>query len=114
MELARNAMRSNIQDMSNKEYDAFIKKMLKEADSDAEAGKIKTMYDKIRAGKSLEKDMDSRLKGISRKGDEMYQTVKRSANARGGKIMGYAHGTPKGGVKKMSSCRGRKAMGNKD
>jgi hypothetical protein len=34
--------------------------------------------------------------------------------AKGGKIMGYAHGTPKGGVKKMSSCRGRKAMGNKD
>ena len=29
--------------------------------------------------------------------------------AKGGKIMGYAHGTPKGGVKKMSSCRGRKA-----
>lgn len=34
--------------------------------------------------------------------------------AKGGKIMGYAHGTPKGGVKKMSSCRGRKAQGNKD
>jgi len=85
MELARNAMRSNIQDMSNKEYDAFIKKMLKEADSDAEAGEIKTMYDKIRAGK-----------------------------AKGGKVPGYAYGTKKGGVKKMSSCRGRKAQGNKD
>ena len=36
------------------------------------------------------------------------------SKAKGGKIMGYAHGTPKGGVKKMSSCRGRKAMGNKD
>lgn len=38
----------------------------------------------------------------------------RYGKAKGGKIMGYAHGTPKGGVKKMSSCRGRKAMGNKD
>jgi hypothetical protein len=34
--------------------------------------------------------------------------------AKGGKVRGYAYGTPKGGVKKMSSCRGRKAMGNKD
>jgi len=82
MELARNAMRSNIQDMSNKEYEEFIEKMLKEADSDAEAGEIKTMYDKIRGAK---------------------------AKAMGGKVPGYAHGTPKGGVKKMSACKGRKA-----
>ena len=34
--------------------------------------------------------------------------------AKGGKVPGYAYGTSKGGVKKMSSCRGRKAMGNKD
>jgi len=34
--------------------------------------------------------------------------------AKGGKVPGYRYGTPKGGVKKMSSCRGRKAMGNKD
>lgn len=80
MELARNAMRSNIQDMSNQEYEEFIKKMLKEADSDAEAGEIKSMYDKIRGAK-----------------------------AKGGKVPGYAHGTPKGGVKKMSACKGRKA-----
>ena len=80
MELARNAMRSNIQDMSNQEYEEFIKKMLKEADSDAEAGEIKTMYDKIRGAKT-----------------------------KGGKVPGYRYGTPKGGVKKMSACKGRKA-----
>jgi len=85
MELARNAMRSNIQDMSNQEYEQFIEKMLKEADSDAEAGEIKTMYDKIRGAK-----------------------------AKGGKVPGYRYGTPKGGVKKMKPCRGRKAQGNKD
>lgn len=34
--------------------------------------------------------------------------------AMGGKVPGYAYGTKKGGVKKMSSCRGRKAIGNKD
>ena len=87
MELAKNAMRSNIQDMSNQEYEEFIKKMVKEADSDAEAGEIKTMYDKIRGAK---------------------------AKAMGGKVPGYRYGTPKGGVKKMKSCRGRKAQGNKD
>lgn len=38
----------------------------------------------------------------------------KEAKAKGGKIKGYAYGTPKGGVKKMSSCRGRKAQGNKD
>ena len=80
MELARNAMRSNIQDMSNQEYEEFIKKMLKEADSDAEAGEIKTMYDEIRGAKAM-----------------------------GGKVPGYRYGTPKGGVKKMSACKGRKA-----
>jgi hypothetical protein len=85
MELAKNAMRSNIQDMSNQEYEEFIEKMLKEADSDAEAGEIKTMYDKIRGAK-----------------------------AKGGKVPGYRYGTPKGGVKKMKPCRGRKAQGNKD
>jgi len=85
MELAKNAMRSNIQDMSNQEYEEFIEKMLKEADSDAEAGEIKTMYDKIRGAKAM-----------------------------GGKVPGYRYGTPKGGVKKMKPCRGRKAQGNKD
>jgi hypothetical protein len=38
----------------------------------------------------------------------------RYSKAKGGKVPGYAYGTPKGGVKKMSSCRGRKAQGNKD
>ena len=36
------------------------------------------------------------------------------AVARGGKVRGYRYGTPKGGVKKMKPCRGRKAQGNKD
>ena len=31
------------------------------------------------------------------------------AVARGGKVRGYRSGTPKGGVKKMSACKGRKA-----
>ena len=31
------------------------------------------------------------------------------AVARGGKVRGYRYGTPKGGVKKMSACKGRKA-----
>ena len=117
MELARNAMRSNIQDMSNKEYDAFIKKMLKEADSDAEAGRIKTMYDKIRA-----KGRMAAAANMARAADpsgrlsdqDVKQQMKRTGNARGGKIRGYRYGTPKGGVRKMVSCRGRKAMGNKD
>ena len=34
--------------------------------------------------------------------------------AKGGKVPGYAYGTPKDGVRRMASCRGRKAMGNKD
>jgi len=80
MDSAKQIMQSNIQDMDDKEYAAFISRMLQQAESDAEAGKIKTMYDKIRAGK-----------------------------AKGGKVRGYAYGTKKGGVKKMSSCRGRKA-----
>ena len=39
---------------------------------------------------------------------------KEGALAKGGKVRGYRYGTPKGGVRKMVSCRGRKAMGNKD
>ena len=34
--------------------------------------------------------------------------------AMGGKVPGYAYGTPKDGVRRMASCRGRKAIGNKD
>ncbi len=32
----------------------------------------------------------------------------------GGKVRGYAYGTPKDGVRRMASCRGRKAIGNKE
>jgi len=88
MDSAKQIMQSDIQDMSDKEYNMFLNRMLQQAESDAEAGQIKTMYDKIRAGGK--------------------------AKAKGGKVRGYAYGTRKGGVKKMSSCRGRKAMGNKD
>jgi hypothetical protein len=34
--------------------------------------------------------------------------------AKGGKVRGYAYGTSKDGVKRVASCRGRKAMGSKD
>ena len=88
MDSAKQIMQSDIQDMSDKEYNMFLNRMLQQAESDAEAGQIKTMYDKIRAGGK--------------------------AKAKGGKVRGYAYGTKKGGVKKMSSCRGRKAMGNKE
>jgi hypothetical protein len=88
MDSAKQIMQSDIQDMSDKEYNMFLNRMLQQAESDAEAGQIKTMYDKIRAGGK--------------------------AKAKGGKVRGYAYGTKKGGVKKMASCRGRKAMGNKD
>jgi hypothetical protein len=83
MDSAKQIMQSDIQDMSDKEYNMFLNRMLQQAKSDAEAGQIKTMYDKIRAGGK--------------------------AKAKGGKVRGYAYGTKKGGVKKMSSCRGRKA-----
>jgi len=33
----------------------------------------------------------------------------RYGKATGGKVPGYRYGTPKGGVKKMSACKGRKA-----
>ena len=46
--------------------------------------------------------------------DARAKAIAGQSKAKGGKIPGYAYGTKKGGVKKMSSCRGRKAMGNKD
>jgi hypothetical protein len=57
----------------------------------------------IEAGLTKDQIEDARSKAIAGQ-----------SKAKGGKIKGYAHGTHKGGVKKMSSCRGRKAMGNKD
>ena len=41
--------------------------------------------------------------------DQIKEVRGEEAKAMGGKVRGYAHGTPKGGVKKMSACKGRKA-----
>ena len=92
MELARNAMKA----LSPKKpsYDEVVSRVMdfarKEEMSDADTSRF----------------LKSQLKKFG------YEV--REQKAKGGKIRGYAHGTPKGGVKKMSSCRGRKAQGNKD
>ena len=88
MEMARNVIRSRVQDMSDSEYNAMLRDLMRTADNDVEAGKIKTMYDKMRAAGESAPSATVRKK------------------ARGGKIKGYRYGTPKGGVK---ACRGRKA-----
>ena len=92
MEMARNVIRSRIQGMSDSEYNAHIRDLLRTAKNDAEAAQIKKMYDKMRAAvesapsrqENIRRGMDSPLK-----------------KARGGKIKGYAHGG--------KACRGRKA-----
>jgi len=112
MDSAKQIMQSDIQDMSDKEYNKFLNKMLRQADSDAEAGRIKTMYDKIRARGRMAAaaNMARAADPSGRLSDQdVEQQMKRMGNARGGKIMGYRYGTPKGGVRKMASCRGRKA-----
>ena len=53
MEMARNVIRSRIQGMSDSEYASYIRDMMRTADNDVEAGKIKTMYDKMRAAESI-------------------------------------------------------------
>jgi len=93
MELARNAMKALSPEKPS--YDEVVSRVMdfaqKEKMSDAEASRfLKSQLNKF--------------------GYEV-----REQKAKGGKIKGYAYGTPKGGVKKkMSSCRGRKAMGNKE
>jgi len=84
MEMARNVIRSRIQGMSDSEYDSYIRDMMRTADNDVEAGKIKTMYDKMRAA-----------------GESAPSQGVRKPKARGGKIKGYAYGG--------KACRGRKA-----
>ena len=84
--------------MPKKSYDEIVSQVMefaREEDmSDAEASRL----------------LKSQLKKY---GFEPRETV-RKAKAKGGKVPGYRYGTPKGGVRKMASCRGRKAMGNKD
>jgi hypothetical protein len=46
--------------------------------------------------------------------DARAKAIAGQSKAKGGKVRGYRYGTPKGGVRKMASCRGRKAQGNKD
>ena len=41
--------------------------------------------------------------------DQIKEVRGEEAKAKGGKVRGYRYGTPKGGVKKMSACKGRKA-----
>ena len=93
MELARNAMKALSPEKPS--YDEVVSRVMdfarKEEMSDAETSRF----------------LKSQLKKFG------YEV--REQKAKGGKIKGYAYGTPKGGVKKkMSSCRGRKAMGNKE
>jgi hypothetical protein len=94
MELARNAMKALSPEKPS--YDEVVSRVMdfarKEEMSDAEASRF----------------LKSQLKKFG------YEVREQKAKAKGGKIKGYAYGTSKGGVKKMSSCRGRKAMGNKD
>ena len=94
MELARNAMKALSPEKPS--YDEVVSRVMdfarKEEMSDAEASRF----------------LKSQLKKFG------YEVREQKAKAMGGKVPGYAYGTKKGGVKKMSSCRGRKAQGNKD
>jgi len=83
MEMARNVIRSRVQDMSDSEYNAMLRDLMRTADNDVEAGKIKTMYDKMRAAGESAPSATVRQK------------------KRGGKVRGYAYGG--------KACRGRKA-----
>lgn len=83
MEMARNVIRSRIQGMSDSEYNAYVRDLTRTAKNDAEAAKIRDMYDKMRAAGESAPSATVRQK------------------ARGGKIKGYAHGG--------KACRGRKA-----
>lgn len=83
MEMARNVIRSRIQGMSDSEYNSYVRDLTRTAKNDAEAAKIRDMYDKMRAAGESAPSATVRQK------------------ARGGKIKGYAYGG--------KACRGRKA-----
>ena len=86
MEMARNIIRSRVQNMSDSEYNAHIRDLLRTAKNDAEAAQIKTMYDNMRAAGESAPSATVRKK------------------ARGGKTKGYKYGG------KACSPRGRKAI----
>ena len=86
MEMARNVIRSRVQNMSDSEYKAHIRDLLRTAKNDAEAAQIKTMYDNMRAAGESAPSATVRKK------------------ARGGKAKGYKYGG------KACSPRGRKAI----
>jgi len=83
MEMARNVIRSRVQDMSDSEYNSFVRDLERTAKNDAEAAEIRTMYDKMRAAGESAPSATVRQK------------------KRGGKVRGYAYGG--------KACRGRKA-----
>ena len=89
MELARNAMKALSPEKPS--YDEVVSRVMdfaqKEEMSDAEASRF----------------LKSQLKKFG------YEVREQKAKAMGGKVPGYRYGTPKGGVKKMSACKGRKA-----
>lgn len=94
MELARNAMKALSPEKPS--YDEVVSRVMdfarKEEMSDAEASRF----------------LKSQLKKFG------YEVREQKAKAKGGKVPGYAYGTPKDGVRRMASCRGRRAQGNKD
>jgi len=94
------------------QYKSFLKTLTPDQKK-AERSKLSGMGS-IARNKFIKKRVERFNSATTKEVKDMGGQNKEGALAKGGKVRGYAHGTPKGGVKKMSSCRGRKAMGNKD
>ena len=94
------------------QYKAFLKTLTPEQKK-AERAKLSGMGN-IAKNKFIKERVRRFSSATSEKVKAMGGQKKEGALAKGGKVPGYRYGTPKGGVKKMSSCRGRKALGNKD
>jgi hypothetical protein len=94
------------------QYKAFLKTLTPEQKK-AERSKLSGMGN-IARNKFIKKRVQNFSSATTKDVKDMGGQEKKGALAKGGKVRGYAYGTPKGGVKKMSSCRGRKAMGSKD
>ena len=97
-------------DMSK--YKDFLKTLTPEQKK-AERAKLSGMGNVAR-NRFIKKRVQNFSSATTKDVKDMGGQNKEGALAKGGKVRGYAYGTPKGGVKKMSSCRGRKAMGNKE
>jgi hypothetical protein len=95
-----------------KQYKAFIKTLSPEQKK-AERTKLGSMGS-IARNKFIKERVRRFNSATTKEVENMGGQNKEGALAKGGKVRGYAYGTPKGGVKKMSSCRGRTAQGNKD